>query len=159
MYGSAIEHDMYVDVAGREQVIENVAVAYPTGDGLDRHVIMDLVLIILDTKRTSYASLKSLENYSHPRDAFDPLFGWHLVQNGELPTDNDSGLWYLGKIPPFPWDQLSVPDLCTNWRVLQATAHFDNLALVNVPEEPFAPIRPPPCYFENTRQLFAGAIL
>lgn len=58
-------------------------------------------------------------------------FGWPLLlwQKRDLPADADSHILDSSLIPPFPSRNFLVPlwDLCTNWRVLQATEHQDNL--------------------------------
>lgn len=82
--------------------------------------------------------------------------GWllFLMQQGEFPKEFDCVVRDPTRVTPFPWRKLMVPlwSTCTNWRVLQATAHMDNLSSMTLTDGPGSPEYLPTDYFEYTRQ-------
>lgn len=102
-------------------------------------------------------SLEALLKYGKTFLTIDLPYGWYLLlwQHKELPGDRNSDVLSRWTFPPFPWGSLMVPlwDVCTNWRVLQATVNVDNLPSFGPPSFPRS--HHPACFYEYTRRVVA----
>lgn len=122
---------------------------------------MELVRAILYSKMIDLETLSQLQAYSSQFFTSENPMGWRLflMQQGEFPEEADSVILDPNRLPPFPWRKLLVPlwSTCTNWRVLQATAHMDNHSSIDLTNESDSPQYLPNDYFEYTRQkIFYG---
>lgn len=144
----------------RTSELEDLMNDYPSDNNrIDQacYPFIELVHAVLFCKAMDCEALKALKHYSSNFSLSGSSSGWQLFlwQNEELPVDNDLGTLDKERVPLFPWQYLMVPlwDKCTNWRVLQATAHKDNKFRIYAPDSYYPPQTTQPCYFEHTRKF------